>query len=218
MEKNLSQEPSLKVVAINGSPRKNGNTAEALGVMAQTLKQQGIAVETIQVGHLPILGCAACGRCASTEGHFCVFSNDIVNEAAAKMRSADGIILASPTYYAGIAGSMKCFLDRVFYTSSSFFAFKAATSMTVARRAGGVDALHQLNNYLHLAQTVTPPSQYWTSAYGGAPADVLQDSEGLQTLRRNALSLAWLLRVLSAGRSIALPVDGDKRVRTSFIR
>ncbi len=156
----------MKVIAINGSPRKGGNTSHALEVMADELRQQDIEVEIIQIGQLNIHGCISCGYCFTSEESHCVFKDDIVNEVAKKMREADGFILASPTYYAGIAGTMKAFLDRVFYTSSDYFKYKVATSIAVVRRAGGVDVVHQLNNYLNLAETVMPPSQYWTIAYG----------------------------------------------------
>ncbi len=208
----------MKVVAINGSPRANGNTSMALRVMAEELEKQGIAVETIPVGKQDIHGCIACGYCAASEGNRCVFKDDIVNEAAAKMREADGFILASPVYYAGIAGTMKSFLDRVFYSSSRYFKYKVATSVAVVRRAGGVDVVHQLNNYLQLAQTVMPPSQYWTIAYGRDKGEVLQDGEGMQTLRKNARAMAWVLKSIEAGKeTVPLPED-EARVMTNFIR
>lgn len=214
---NKCQNAALKAVAINGSPRKDGNTAAALDAMAAALEKQGIALEIIRVGHLQLHGCTACGHCAASEGNRCAF-DDGVNEIVPKMREADGLILASPTYYAGIAGTMKCFLDRAFYSSSRYFNYKAATSITVVRRAGGVDALHQLNNYLNLAKTVIPPSQYWTSAFGSACGEVLQDSEGIQTLTANAEALGWLMRVLAAGKAQFPPPAGEPRVRMNFIR
>lgn len=208
----------MRVIAINGSPRKNGNTSQALGLMAEELEKHAIATEIIQVGHLALHGCIGCGHCGTSEGNRCVFTDDIVNEAAGKMRAADGLILASPTYYGGIAGTMKSFLDRVFYSSSAHFAYKAATSVAVVRRAGGVDVVHQLNNYLNLAQTVIPPSQYWTVAYGMEKGEVLRDAEGMQTLRRNAGAMAWLLAVLDAGKGkIPFPAK-EKRERTNFVR
>lgn len=208
----------MKVVAINGSPRVNGNTSTALRIMAEELGKQGIDVETIQIGQLAIHGCTGCGYCATSPQNQCVFKEDIVNEAAAKMREADGFILASPTYYAGIAGTMKAFLDRVFYTSSGYFKFKVATSLSVVRRAGGVDTVHQLNNYLNLAETVIPPSQYWTSAYGMRKGEVLKDEEGIQTLRKNARAMAWLLNAVELGKEkIPLPPEEDRAI-TNFIR
>lgn len=208
----------MKVIAINGSPRKDGNTSQALQVMADELEKQGIEVECIQVGHLNIHGCIGCGYCSTSEENHCVFKEDIVNETAKKMREADGLILASPTYYAGIAGTMKAFLDRAFYTSSRYFQYKAATSIAVVRRAGGVDVIHQLNNYLNLAQMVIPPSQYWTIAYGMEKGEVHQDGEGIQTLCKNARSMAWLLKTIDAGKEkIPVPIE-TARVRTNFIR
>lgn len=208
----------MKVIAINGSPRKNGNTSQVLKVMADELEQQGIEVETIQIGHLNIHGCIGCGYCRTSEENHCAFKGDIVNEIAKKMRESDGFILASPTYYAGIAGTMKSFLDRVFFTSSDYFKYKVATSISVVRRAGGVDVVHQLNNYLNLAQTIMPPSQYWTVAYGKEKGEVIQDKEGIQTIRKNARSMAWLLNIIDAGKEkIPIPVE-EEHVITNFIR
>jgi multimeric flavodoxin WrbA len=208
----------MKVIAINGSPRKDGNTNQALKIMAHELEHQGIEVEIIHIGHLNIHGCIHCGYCWTSEGNHCVFKDDIVNETAKKMREADGFILGSPTYYAGIAGTMKAFLDRVFFTSSGYFKYKAATSISVVRRAGGVDVVHQLNNYLNLAQTVIPPSQYWTVAYGMDKGEIIQDEEGIQTIRKNARSMAWLLKIIDEGKeNIPVPVEED-HVMTNFIR
>lgn len=208
----------MKVIAINGSPRVGGNTSQALQRMADELEKEGIEVEVIQIGQENIHGCIACGYCYKSEQNHCVFKEDLVNEVAAKMREADGFILASPTYYAGIAGTMKSFLDRVFYSSSKYFQYKVATSFAVVRRSGGVDVVHQLNNYLNLAQTVTPPSQYWTVAYGNRRGEVLGDDEGIQTLRKNARAMAWLLKVIDLGKDkIALPME-EERVMTNFIR
>lgn len=208
----------MRVIAINGSPHKNGNTAQALQLMADELEREGIEVETIQIGHKNIHGCIGCGYCFSSDERQCVFKDDELNEVAAKMRKADGFILGSPTYYAGIAGTMKSFLDRVFYTSSGYFKYKVATSVAVVRRAGGVDVVHQLNNYLNLAQTVTPPSQYWTVGYGRKEGEVLQDGEGTQTLRKNARAMAWMLKVIDASKGkIPLPIE-EERIMTNFIR
>ena len=208
----------MKVIAINGSPRTNGNTSMALRAMTDELERQGIETETIQIGKQSIHGCIACGHCAKSEGNKCVFADDLVNEVAQKMRDADGFILGCPTYYAGIPGTMKSFLDRVFYSSSRYFRLKVATSCAVVRRAGGVDVVHQLNNYLNLAQTVIPPSQYWTIAYGREKGEVEGDGEGMQTLVKNARSMAWLLKLIEAGKgTVPLPED-EKRVMTNFIR
>jgi len=208
----------MKVIAVNGSPHRSGNTGQALEVMAKELREAGVDVEILHVGDKLIHGCTSCGYCMSSEQNMCVFKDDIVNEAAAKMREADGFIIASPTYYAGIAGPMKSFLDRVFFSSSRYFKYKVAAAVTAVRRAGGVDALHQLNNYLSLAETITPPSQYWTVAYGMDAGEILQDKEGIQTLRKTARAMAWLLKAVDAGKgNIPLPED-EERVITNFIR
>lgn len=208
----------MKVIALNGSPRKDGNTASALKLMAEELKKGGIETEIINIGHLAIHGCTACGYCAGSENNECVFKDDPVNEAAAKIREADGFIIASPTYYAGIAGTMKSFLDRLFYSSSGHFKYKVATAVTAVRRTGGIDTLHQLNNYLNLAQTVTPPSQYWTVVYGRSEGEMMQDLEGVQTIRKTAGAMAWLIKVINEGKK-TVPMPGEeKRVFTNFIR
>jgi multimeric flavodoxin WrbA len=208
----------MKVIAINGSPRKNGNTTMALKAMTDALERQGIETETIQIGNQSIHGCIACGHCFKSEGNRCVFADDCVNETAQKMRDADGFILGCPTYYAGIPGTMKSFLDRVFYTSSRYFRLKVATSAAVVRRAGGVDVIHQLNNYLNLAQVVIPPSQYWTIGYGRDKGEVEGDAEGMQTLVKNASCMAWLLKLIEAGKDTVPPPENEQRVMTNFIR
>lgn len=208
----------MKVIAINGSPRKNGNTATALKAMTDELEKLGIGTETIQIGAQDIHGCIACGHCASSEGNRCVFEDDCVNEVAQKMREADGFILGCPTYYAGIPGTMKSFLDRVFFSSSRYFRCKVATSAAVVRRAGGVDVVHQLNNYLNLAEVVIPPSQYWTIAYGREKGEVTGDGEGMQTLRKNARSMAWLLKLIELGRNTVPLPENETRIITNFIR
>lgn len=208
----------MKVIALNGSPKKDGNTACALRFMAEELKKDGIETEIIDIGHLTIHGCTACGYCASSENNECIFKDDLVNETAAKIREADGFILASPTYYAGVAGTMKSFLDRLFYSSSRHFKYKVATAVTVVRRTGGIDTLHQLNNYLALAQTVSPPSQYWTVVYGRSEGEMMKDLEGVQTIQKNARAMAWLIKVISEGKkNIPMPLE-EKRVITNFIR
>ena len=208
----------MKVIALNGSPKKDGNTACALRFMAEELKKDGIETEIIDIGHLTIHGCTACGYCASSENNECIFKDDPVNGTAAKIREADGFILASPTYYAGVAGTMKSFLDRLFYSSSRHFKYKVATAVTVVRRTGGIDTLHQLNNYLALAQTVSPPSQYWTVVYGRSEGEMMKDLEGVQTIQKNARAMAWLIKVISEGKkNIPMPPE-EKRVITNFIR
>lgn len=208
----------LKVIAINGSPKADGNTAEALKIMSEELEMEGIAVETVHIGGENIRGCKGCFYCTASENNQCVIKDDILNETALKMREADGIILGSPTYYAGISGTMKCFLDRAFFSSSRYFKYKVGTSVVVVRRAGGVDVTHQLNNYLNLSEMITPPSQYWMIGYGQMKGEILQDGEGVQTIRKNAKAMAWLLKVVAAGKETVPLPEEEQRVMMNFIR
>ncbi len=186
----------MTVIAINGSPTKGGNTSMALSLMAEELRQEQIETEIIQVGTESISGCRGCGYCGTnSKQNRCVITDDILNETAMKMRAADGFILASPTYYAGISGTMKSFLDRLFYANSRYFKYKVGTSISIARRAGTVDVVHQMNNYLQLAEMVIPPSQYWTVLYGAKSGEILRDEEGVQTVKKNARAMAWLIKV-----------------------
>ena len=203
----------MRVVGINGSPRKDGNTFLALEEMSNQLKKEGIQVEIVHVGADSIRGCIGCGYCTTSEENLCVFKDDIVNETIQKLREADGIIFGSPTYYAGIAGTMKSFLDRVFFTNSAAqkFKHKIGTSVGIARRAGAVDVVHQLNNYFLLAEMVVPQSQYWNIAFGLKKGEVLEDLEGMQTLRKNASAMAWLLKMKeSTEGSVKLPLREDR--------
>ena len=211
----------IRVIAINGSPKKDGNTATAIEVMAEILREDGIETETLQVGGERVSGCVACEKCWQSDNNFCAIEDDVVNDFSAKMRKADGIILGAPTYYGGIPGDMKSFLDRVFFSSSVYFKYKVGTAVAVVRRAGGLDALKGLMNFFNLAQTVTPPSQYWMLAYGRDKKEILQDAEGMQTIRKNARSMAWLLKMIAETKGkIPTPdeIKYEKRIFTNFIR
>ncbi len=207
----------MKVIGINGSPKKDGNTAAVLKAMFEELEAQGIETEIIHIGANVHHGCTGCGGCSKTENGLCIYSDDIINEAALKMREADGIIIGSPVYYSGIAGGMKAFLDRVFYTSAGYFKYKVGAAFAVARRTGGSDTFHQLCNYLIIAGMIMPPYKYWGAAYGKNPGEVTGDTEGMQTMRFAAKDMAWLLKVLEAGKDIPLP-EREAKVQTNFIR
>ncbi|MDR1471892.1 MAG: flavodoxin family protein [Synergistaceae bacterium] len=211
----------MKVAALNGSPNRDGNTALALSHMADSLREDGIETEIIQIGGQVFHGCAACGHCRTSEEHMCAFKEDAFVHAVRGMRTADGIILGAPAYYAGIPGDMKSFLDRAFFSSSSYFRYKVGTVVAIARRAGAVNTASQLMNFLNLAETITPPSQYWMAAYGMEKGEVMSDEEGLQTIRKNAQAMAWLLKIIDAGKGmIPAPNEArrERRVFTNFIR
>ncbi len=208
----------MKVLAINGSPHAQGTTATAIGLIAQELNRQDIQVETVQIGHLALHGCTGCGGCRKPGAAGCVFADDPVNALVAKMREADGLILASPVYYGSIAGTMKCFLDRFFYSGGPF-RFKAALSVACLRRTGGIATFHQLSNYLTLGQMVQVPTHYWNVAHGnGSGEELMQDGEGAQVLECLGRNMAWLMRCLAAGRAAEPLPEAPARVRTNFIR
>lgn len=208
----------MKVIAINGSPRKDGNTYFVLKTMAETLANEGIEVEILQIGDKLIHGCIGCAYCRKSENNMCVFNDDIVNEVSQKLRQCDGIILGSPTYYGGIAGAMKALLDRVFYSGSKYFLGKVGTAVAVARRAGAVETANQLSSYLRLSQVVLAPSQYWLALYGAGKGEVAQDLEGIQTAKKNAAAMAWLLKNTQASKGDLPQTLSEQKVMTNFIR
>lgn len=214
----MERRRQMNVIAINGSPRKGGNIAQVMAIATDTLNDEGLEVEVISIGNKAIRGCLGCRKCLRDDEKICKIKDDPVIETALKMRKADGIILAAPTYYGGIPGTMKAFLDRVFYINSGWLKYKVATAFTTARRSGGVDVIQQLHNYFHLAGTVTPPSQYWPVAYGCDKGESLQDREGLQTVVENIRAMAWLMKTLAAGRSSVPLPESYERVTTNFIR
>lgn len=204
----------MKVLAINGSPHKNGTTAAALGIVADELKAQGIETEIIRLGTKPLQGCTGCGGCRKTEGNLCIY-DDIVNECILKSREADGLLLATPVYYAGIAGTMKCFLDRLFFAGSDL-SYKVGAAFCVLRRSGGIDVFHQLYNYMNLANMVLTPSQYWNVAHGTSGEELMEDKEGVRILRAIGRNMAWLLKVVENGKELPKP-DLGPREWTNFI-
>lgn len=208
----------MKVIAINGSPRKNGNISMALDAMAEELAAENIEAEIIQIGDQLIHGCISCGYCYHSEDHQCVFKDDLVNEVSVKIRKADGLILGSPTYFGGIAGTMKSFLDRVFYTDfgQKSLRNKVGAAVVSVRRSGGVEVFNQLHHYLSLAEMITPPSQYWCVGHGNGKGEIVRDTEGMQTIRRHANAMAWLMKTIEKGEEPLPRIE--PRESMSFIR
>ncbi|MDR2882173.1 MAG: flavodoxin family protein [Alistipes sp.] len=211
----------MKVLAINGSPRKGGNTAHALKAMEEELAAAGIEMETVQVGGKIIRGCMACGACARNKDERCAFGDtDPVNETVQKVKAADGLILATPVHFAGIGGTMKSLLDRVFYVdrvNGGLFAGKVGASVVAVRRTGGSMAWQSLNFYLTFAGMPIAGSTYWSIVHGTAPGDVAGDAEGLQTVRNAARNMAWMLAQRAATPGLALS-EFDRGAQTNFIR
>jgi multimeric flavodoxin WrbA len=206
----------MKIILINGSPNKEGCTFTALSEVAKTLNEDGIETEIIQIGDKVVRGCVACRRCKETG--VCIF-DDIVNEVIEKAKTADGFIFGSPVYFSGINGTMKSFLDRLFYSGSQHLAYKPGAGIVSARRAGTTAALQQLNQYFTINNMPIVSSQYWNMIHGNTPEEVEQDLEGLQTMRVLGKNMAWILKSLKAGKKSGVEMPSkEERIRTNFIR
>lgn len=205
----------MKVLLINGSPRANGCTYTALSEAAGALEEYGIETEIAQIGNKAIRGCIGCGGCAG-KGR-CVFDDDVTNEMIEKMRQADGLIIGSPVYFASPNGNLISMLDRFFYAGGCF-AHKPAAAVVSARRAGTTVSLDDLNKYFGIRQMPVVSSTYWNMVHGSCPEDVLQDREGLQTMRNLGRNMAWLLKCIENGRKDGiLPPAAESGSRTNFI-
>ncbi|MDR0222018.1 MAG: flavodoxin family protein [Oscillospiraceae bacterium] len=203
----------MKVTLINGSPRENGTTAYALGVIAGSLNAKDVKTEIITVGAMNLRGCLGCGGCRGAGK--CV-TDDGLNEIAAKMRAADGVVIGSPVYYAGINGTLKCFLDRAFYSGAGKFRFKPAAGAVAMRRAGGTAALQTINQYFELAEMLITPTIYWSGIHGLSGEQAGKDAEGVQMMEVIGANMAYLIKMKNA---CGLPEPPDVvRARTNFIR
>lgn len=203
----------MKVVAVNGSPKANGNTAYAISLVLEELEKEGIETEVIQVGNQPIRGCVGCGGCGR-DGR-CVF-DDQVNEWADKMAAADGVLIGTPVYYAGINGTLKSFLDRAFYSHSKQMRHKVGAGLAAVRRAGGLPALEDINRFFTISEMLVPSSSYWNVIYGRVPGEAQQDEEGKQTMRNLGRNMAWLLKMRQKGLEEA--PERQPKIATNFIR
>lgn len=207
----------MKVLLINGSPRKNGCTYTALQEVAGELEKAGIETEIFHLGKSPIRGCTGCGWCENGGGR-CVFKDDCVNEGLEKAETADGFIFGSPVHYAAASGAITSFLDRFFYAGRGF-ALKPGAAVVSCRRGGAAAAFDQLNKYFTIANMPIVSSQYWNMVHGNTPEEVRQDLEGLQTMRTLGKNMAWLLKCVEAGKSAGVPLpEQEEPQRTNFIR
>ena len=205
----------MKVLMINGSPRVGGNTAIALKEMEKAFEKNGIEVETVQIGNKAIRGCIACGTCVK-KGQ-CVF-DDAVNEVAPKFAEADGLVVASPVYYASANGTLVSFLDRLFYSCHCDKRMKVGAAVAVARRGGLSATFDELNKYFTINSMPVAASNYWNSVHGGAKGDAEQDAEGLQTVRVLAENMSFLIKSIALGKEqIGLP-EAEPKQYTNFIR
>lgn len=205
----------MKVLMINGSPRKDGNTSIALEEMRKTFEAEGVETEIVRVGNQDVRGCIACGRCGETGK--CVF-DDVVNELAPKFQAADGLVVASPVYYASANATLIAVLDRLFYSSRFDKTMKVGASVVCARRGGCSATFDELNKYFTISNMPVASSQYWNSIHGRLPGEAEMDEEGKQTMRVLARNISFLMKSIALGKEkFGLP-EKEPRVATNFIR
>ena len=204
----------MKVLMINGSPRENGNTAIALDEMKNVFEAEGVETEIVQVGNKSVRGCVACGRCAKLGK--CVF-DDIVNELAPDFEAADGLVIASPVYYASANATLIAVLDRLFGSTPFSKAMKVGASVVCARRGGCSATFDELNKYFTITNMPVASSQYWNSIHGYGPGEAAQDEEGRQTMRTLARNMTFLMKSIALGKEkYGLP-EIEKHIFTNFI-
>ena len=205
----------MKVLIINGSPRVNGNTTIAIREMENVFKADGIDVETVQVGNKDIRGCIACGKCFNTGK--CVF-DDIVNELAPKFEEADGLVIASPVYYASANATLIACLDRLFYSTHFDKTMKVGASVVCARRGGCSATFDELNKFFTICNMPIASSQYWNSIHGREQGQAELDEEGKQTMRVLARNMTFLMKSIALGKEkYGLP-EKETWTPTHFIR
>lgn len=205
----------LRVLMLNGSPRVNGNTARALSELEKVFAESDVECETVTVGALDVRGCIACRSCGKTGR--CVF-DDIVNELAPKFEAADALIVASPVYYASANATLIACLDRLFYSTSFDKTMKVGAGIACARRGGCSSTFDELNKYFTIAGMPVVSSQYWNSVHGGAPGEVEQDAEGLQTMRTLARNTVFLMRSIALGKQMYGLPEREVHAWTNFVR
>jgi multimeric flavodoxin WrbA len=190
----------MKVVAFNGSARRDGNTAILVNTVFKELKKEGINTELVQLAGKKIRGCTACGKCFENKDRRCVIENDVVNGCLEKMLEADGIILASPTYFADVSAEMKALIERAGFVARAngdMFRRKVGASVVAVRRGGAIHAFDSMNHFFFISQMVVPGSSYWNIGIGLSPGDVKKDKEGLETMKTLGANMAWLLKKIA---------------------
>ena len=205
----------MKVLLINGSPHKNGNTAAALHEMIKIFEKENIETELIEIGALPIRGCISCHHCF-TAGK-CTF-DDAVNEVAEKFRECDGLVVGSPVYYAGANATLTAFLTRLFYSTRFDKRMKVGAAVVAARRGGLSSTFDELNKFFTISGMPVASGQYWNSIHGAKPGEAAEDAEGLQSMRTLASNMAFLIKSIALGKEkFGLP-EREKSVFTNFVR
>ena len=207
----------MKVLLINGSPHKKGNTFLALSEAAKTLEQQGIETEIVQIGVKAVRGCIACGQCRVKQLGRCVFDDDVCNRIVEKLDDADALIVGSPVYFGQPNGSVQSLIQRMFFSAGSKVQNKPAAAVCVCRRGGATAAYQTLNMPFQMMNMPVVTSQYWNIVYGAMQGQAELDAEGMQTMRTMADNMAWLLKKIHADGTQDIPQREPKQV-TSFIR
>ncbi len=205
----------MKVLLVNASPHPNGNTALALREMEKVFAQEGVEVESVRIGSEAIRGCIACNSCSQTGK--CVF-DDLVNETAPKFEAADGLVVATPVYYASPSGTLESFLDRLFYSTAFDKTMKVGAAVSVARRAGTTATMDALNKYFSISGMPIATSRYWNDVFGCAPSEAAQDAEGLLVMRTLARNMTFLMRSIALGKEAYGLPEKEPRTATNFIR
>ncbi len=195
----------MKVLLINGSAHKEGNTFTALSEIARQLEKQGVEAEIVQLGNKPVRGCIACGLCKTKALGRCTFDDDICNRIVEKLDGADALIVGTPVYYGQPNGAVLAVMQRVFFSAGSKVVNKPAASVAICRRGGATAAFQTMNMMFEMMNMPVVTSQYWNIAYGREPGEAAQDTEGMQTMRTLADNMAWLLRKIHADGDPAYP-------------
>lgn len=189
----------MKIIAFNGSARKDGNTAILLNAVMDEMKVAGIETELYQLSGKPIQGCIACMKCYEKKNKRCAVEKDIINECIEKMIDADGILLGSPTYFADVSAGMKALIERsgmVSRANGDMFQRKVGAGVVAARRAGAYHVFSSLNAFFLIGQMIVPGSSYWNLAHGRQPGEVANDEEGMKTMKQLGQNMAWLMKQL----------------------
>lgn len=207
----------MKVLLINGSSRKEC-TYTALSKVAESLNEEGIETEIINLGGTPVRDCIGCNMCAKNGNARCVFNDDIVNTIIEKAEESDGFVFGTPVYYAHPSGRILSVLDRAFYAGKKAFEFKPGASIISARRGGTVASFDVLNKYFTISQMPIVSSTYWNNVHGNNKEEVVQDLEGMQTMYNLGKNMAWILKCIESGKQNNINQPVNTTVKTNFIR
>jgi multimeric flavodoxin WrbA len=197
VRRNPAEEKKMKVIAFNGSPHKDGNTYRLIRHTLDPIEKAGIETELVQVGGKKVHPCTACFKCFENTDRQCVLDNDLVNECITKMADADAIIIATPTYFAGVTPEIKAFMDRAFFVGKAngdMFRQKLGAAIAAERRSGAVCAVDTINHYFGISGMFSTGSRYWNNAKGMNPGDVEADEEGIDTMKQLGENIVWFIK------------------------